>query len=109
MLSNCPHLFELPADLGDNRLEAALEVGDGAGGMSLSLLAKLLDLGEGLLRLAGRVATERGGDLLRPGLGLGQRPLDDARVVTHHAVEFLRLGVDRVQEGNDRLMAAFED
>ena len=77
--------------------------------MSLCLLAELLDLGESLPGLAGRIAAKRCGHLLRPGLGLGQRPFDDARIVAHHAVEFLRLGIDRVQERNDGLMAAFED
>ena len=102
-------MLKLLTDLSDDRLEVTLEVGDGAGGMSLCVLAELLDLGEGLLGLTGGVAAKRCGHLLRPGLGVVQRAFDDARIVTHLAVKFLRLGVDRVQERNDGLMAAFED
>ncbi len=109
MVELTAHLLELPADLRDDRLEAALEVGDGARRMGLRLVAQLFDLGEGLLRLAGGVAAERGGHLLRPRFGLGQRAFHDARVVAHHAVELLRLGVDRVQEGDDGLVPAFQD
>ncbi len=103
------HLLELLADLHDDRLEAAFEVVDGASGMGLRLLAELLDLGQRLLRLARRVAAERRGHLFGARLGLGEGAFDDARVVAHHAVEFLRLGVDRVQQGDDGLMAALED
>ena len=103
------HLLELPADLGDDGLEAAFKVVDRARGMGLRFLAQPLDLGQRRLRLAGRVAGQRGADLLRPGLGVAHRVLDHAGVGPHHVVEVLRLGVDGMERGDDRLMPAFQD
>ena len=59
--------------------------------MRLSLLAQALDLSERLLRLAGRVARERGADLLGFGLGLDERILDRAGIAPHRIVEVCAL------------------
>jgi len=64
------HLLKLLADLGDDRLEAALEFVDGAGSVGLRLLAEFLDLRKRLLGLSGRVAAESSRDLFGARFGL---------------------------------------
>ena len=102
-------LFKLTAHLRDHRVEVTLEVADRARGMRLRLVAEFLDLAERLLNLATRVVAERRGELLRAFLCVGEGALHETGIVLHHAVEFLRLGVHRVEQRDDGLMAALKD
>jgi hypothetical protein len=77
--------------------------------VGLRLFAQPLDLGKRLLGLACRVASQRHADLLGALLRLAHRVLHHAGIGPHHVVEVLRLGVDRMQKRDDRLMPAFED
>ncbi len=103
------HLFELLADLGDDRLEAAFEVVDRTRSMTLRFLAQALDLGQRCLRLTCGVVGQRRADLLRPRLRLGHGIVDHSGIRAHHVVEVLRLGVDGMQERDDRLVPALQD
>ena len=103
------HLLELPADLGDDRLEARLEFADRALRMGLGFVAQALDLLQRGLRLTRGIAGERRADLLGAGFRIAHRVLHHAGIGAHDVVELLRLGVDRVQQRDDRLMPAFQD
>ena len=103
------HLLELPADLGDDSLEARLELADSALGVGLRLFAQAFDLRQRLLSLARRVARKSRPDLLRSRFGMAHGVLHHAGIRAHHVVQVLRLGIDRVQQGDDRLMPAFQD
>ena len=102
-------LLQLPADLSNDRLEIALEVVDGTGRVSLCFLTQLVDLRERLLNLSGGIPAKRGRDLLGARLCLGEGVFHQTRVIAHHAIELLRLGVHRLEQRNDGLVAAFQD
>ena len=78
-------------------------------GMGLRFVAQALDLLQRGLRLTRGVAGERRADLLGAGFRIAHRVLDHAGIGAHDVVEVLRLGVDRVQQRDDRLMPAFQD